>query len=106
MRLEKHLIGISQAQEKKWMSIKLNLGSEFQPYIGNREAVEVKGKTVRECLGNLIKKYPEINKILFDENGTMLILIIHNQQLIRQDDIDMGVVDGDEFSLIKIASGG
>ena len=105
MRLDKHLIGISRAQEKR-MSIKLNLGSEFQPYIGNREAIEVKGRIVRECLGNLIKKYPEIKKLLFDENGTLLILIIHNQQIIRQDDIDMGVVDGDEISLITIASGG
>ena len=88
------------------MIIKLNLGSEFQPYIGNREAVEVKGRTIHECLGNLIKKYPEIKKILFDVNGKLQILIIHNQQLIHRDDIDMGVAEGDEISLITIASGG
>ena len=88
------------------MSVRINLGSGFQPHIGNREAVEVEGRTVRECLTNLTRKYPEIKNMLFDENGTLLALMVRSQRLIRQDEIDMGVVDGDEISLIAITSGG
>jgi molybdopterin converting factor small subunit len=89
------------------MSVTINLVAYFQPYAGNKESVEVKGKTIGECLNNLIKQYPSMKKMLFDKDGKMhpfLTIFIDNE--IAYDALDKPVKDGSKFHILYIIGGG
>ena len=84
------------------MPVKIN----FKQFAKNRRPIEVNGKTVRDCLNDLIRKYPESNKWLFDKKGTLQIMVLLNDEDVYQKDLDRPVKDGDELQLTLIIGGG
>jgi molybdopterin converting factor small subunit len=88
------------------MSIKIIMGPSLQYHIGNKEMVEVQGKTVGECLDDLMGKYPDIKKYLFDRNGIFMVMAILNGAMLLEKELSKRVSDGDELSLIQIVGGG
>ena len=87
------------------MSTKIKLNQAFQPFAGHREAVEVPGKTVRECLDNLIGLYPAFEKILFDDD-ILQVLVFYGKELIVPDELDRPVSGPAELSLMPMIQGG
>jgi len=79
---------------------------KFKQFARNRRPVEVNGRTVRECLDDLIRKFPDSKKWLFDKNGEMQVLVILNGEDIYQKDLERVVADGDELELVLIVGGG
>lgn len=88
------------------MSIKIRMGKSLQHYVGNTEMVEVQGKTVGECLDDLISRYPDIKKYLFDRNGILMVMAILNGAMLLEKELSRKVSDGDDLDLIQIVGGG
>ena len=88
------------------MNIIIKLNHAFQSFAGNREAVEVAGTTVRECLDGLIGLYPVFRKILFDADGILQVLVFHCGKLVVLDDLDRPVSESGELLLMPMIQGG
>jgi molybdopterin converting factor small subunit len=54
------------------MSIKVNIHRFLQQFTNNQSTVEVRGKTVGECLDDLIGQFPGMRKHLFSKNNKLL----------------------------------
>jgi molybdopterin converting factor small subunit len=89
------------------MSVTINLVAYLQLYADNKESVEVKGKTIKECLNDLVKQYPKMKKMIFDNDGKLqpfLSIFIDNE--IAYDMPDRPVKDGSKFHILYIIGGG
>jgi adenylyltransferase/sulfurtransferase len=90
------------------MSVTINVASYLRAHTGNRESVTVKGKTVRECLGNLVVRYPGLKKLLFDGDGKLhdYVSVFAGGQIAYGDELDNAVKDGDTLHVLYIIGGG
>ena len=93
---------------KYWMSTKINLATYLQPYVGNKETVEVNGITVEDCIKDLTKQFPAIKTLLIDEEGKVLPYVntFLNDEIIYPDELSTPVKDNDEIYLLYMIDGG
>ena len=85
---------------------KVKIAQFLRQYTGNRQTVEVEGSTIRECLNDLVKQYPETKKWLFDANNIPLIIVLVNQEVVLPDKMDQKVNKSDKIDLIPMIAGG
>ncbi len=80
----------------------------LQQYTGQKETVMVNGSTIGECLDQLVKQFPDIEKGIFDENGQLLkyIYLIINGKFNYSIDLAMPVYEGDEITIALLLAGG
>ena len=90
------------------MSIKIDIPSYLQPFTGNTDVVEGNGSTVGECLNYLIRQFPDIEKMLFDQNGKLRVYvgIYINGKDAYPGELAKPVKDGDELYILYIIGGG
>lgn len=90
------------------MSIKIHIHKSHRQCTDGLSVVNVKGKTVGECLGNLIKKYPDIKEKLFDKKDNLLnvIEIYVNLESAYPNELIKKVSNGDEIYLTAKLAGG
>jgi molybdopterin synthase sulfur carrier subunit len=90
------------------MRIKVHLYSSLRKYADNREIVEVDGTTVRECLEDLIRQYPSISPVLFDEAGNPMekVFVSINLESAYREKMTAPVKENDDLYLILIVAGG
>jgi molybdopterin converting factor small subunit len=90
------------------VAVKVNLHLTLRQYTNGQEAVEVEGKTIGECLKNLVKKYPAMESSIFAKNGKLsnIVEIYLNLQSAYPNELVKPVKDGDEIHLTMILSGG
>jgi sulfur carrier protein ThiS len=88
------------------MRIKVKLDLTLQQVANEREIVEVTGTTVSECLSDLIRQCPPIQKWLIDESGSILPTILINGEVLPPERTYLAVRDGDELSLMNLLEGG
>jgi MoaD family protein len=90
------------------MSIKINLPSYFLPYTNQLEVAEVKGATVGECLNQLVRQFPDLEKMVFDEKGklhTYVGIYVNGEDAYPQQ-LAKPVKDGDEVHILYTIGGG
>ena len=90
------------------MSVRINLHKTHRQYAGGKEIVDVNGNTVGECIRDLVRQYPEIEKQIFDNKGNLLsVLEIYlNGASAFPDELKKTVKDGDEIYLLTMLAGG
>lgn len=90
------------------MSIRVNIHPYLYHLTNNQEVVEVDGTTVGECLKDLIKQFPDIKQVLFDQNGKFInyVNIYINMEDAFPDELAKSVKDGDELHILPIIMGG
>ncbi len=90
------------------MSVKINMPIFLQPFTANKGAIEVEGETVGECLGVLMKSYPEVRKMLVDENGKLhsYVGVYINGQDAFPGEMSKKVKAGDEIHVLYALAGG
>ena len=81
------------------MSIKLNLPSRFYYLWEGKEVLDITGKTVAECLDDLVRLIPLMKKALSYESGAMdtQIKVLVNQEGVGAEGLARKVHDGDEI---------
>lgn len=90
------------------MSIKVNLHSSHRQYTGNRKTIEVVGRTIGECLNDLVGRFPDMRNVLYHQDGTLnnLIEIYLNLESTYPDELKKPVRDGDEIQITLMLAGG
>lgn len=90
------------------MSIKVNLYSKLRNYTNGQEQVEVRGSTVGQCLDDLVRQYPAIQPVLFDNNGRLhsIVFVSVNMSSINPEKLDRTLTGQDELFIILIIAGG
>jgi len=90
------------------VSVKITIPSYLQPYTDGREVVTVNGSTVYNCILDLFQQFPDIKKMLFDDNNKLLpyASIYVNGADAYPDELSQLVNDEDELYLLYIIGGG
>ena len=90
------------------MSVKITVPLYLQPLTDNTEVIEVSGSTVGECLDQLVKQFPRMEKMLFDKKGNLFgyAAIYVNGEDVYPDELLHSVEDGDELYILYIIGGG
>ena len=90
------------------MAIKINIHKAQRQYTDGLETVEVKGKTVGECIEALVQKFPGIEASLFDSKGKLLsvVEIYVNMESAYPDELAKPVKNGDEIHITLMLAGG
>ena len=90
------------------MSVKIYIASYLQPYTNNEAVVGVNGSKVGECLSQVVKEFPGIEKMLYLETGKLLpyVAIYVNLADVYPEDLAKSVKEGDEVHITYIISGG
>jgi len=90
------------------MSVKIVLHPYVSKLTNNKETVFVNGTTIRDCLADLLKQYPDVDKLLFDENKQIsseweIYVNGINQYPLN---LDAPVHDGDEITIVMVVMDG
>jgi molybdopterin converting factor small subunit len=88
------------------LSVKITIPGHLQQFVDNHEMIEVEGATIKECLLNLNWKYPAIAPEVFDTNGEMAVIVLHEGVPIDDSKINSPVKDGDNIVMFPIIIGG
>ena len=90
------------------MTVKVNIPYFLHYLTDGMAVVEVDGDTVGQCLDHLVKRFPAIEKELFNKNRTLLnyIDVFINGKSAYPGEMAQPVKDGDELSIILIIAGG
>lgn len=90
------------------MSVKVKISSIHQYMTDGKEAVEVNGNTVDQCLRDLAGKYPSLEKLMYND-GTMIsdyLLVFLNGQNVPHNELSKPVQGYEEISLVMLIDGG
>jgi molybdopterin converting factor small subunit len=90
------------------MSITLHLHPFLMHLADNKDLHQVNGTTVRECLEDIAKRYPDLEQWLFDEERNLknLFELYVNMESALPEGLEKPVKDGDEINLVIIVAGG
>ena len=89
------------------MTIKISLHTTHRQYTEGKEIIEVEGATVGECLKDLVKKYPPLDKEIFKKGQlNSLIEIYIDGASAYPNEMARPVKDGDKIYLVYMLSGG
>jgi molybdopterin converting factor small subunit len=90
------------------MSISLRLCPTLANYSNNIDLISVNGKTVKDCLDDLVTQFPKVSEMIFDTHGKLqsYISVFINQKNAYPDELKKSVKDGDEIVLLLVISGG
>ncbi len=91
------------------MAVKINIFyPHLQQFTNAQETIQVEGRTVGECLSQLVNLFPGIEKGLFDEKGQLLnyVYFLINEKATYPTDLAHPVKDGDELTVALLLAGG
>jgi len=90
------------------VAVRVNLHLTLRQFTNGQEMIEVDGKTIGECLKNVLKKYPAMESSIFAKNGKLsnIVEIYLNLQSAYPNELARPVKDGDEIHVTMMLSGG
>lgn len=90
------------------MPVKIHIHTTHRQHTNGLEVVSVEGSTVGECLNQLIKQYPGMEKALFAKKDKLLnnIEVYLNHASAYPNELAKPVKDGDEIHLVTMLAGG
>jgi sulfur-carrier protein len=90
------------------MKISTHLYSNLQRFTDEQPLVELEGSTVKDCLIQLVQKFPRINDIIFSRNGSLspYLYVSVNLESAKSETLERTLSDGDQLYLIQIVAGG
>ena len=86
------------------MSIKVHIDSALLHLTRGNEVVEVKGKTVGQCLNDLRVRFPDLDSVLFqrDQVWSDIGIFLNNESAY----LSQLVEDGDDMAILMPLGGG
>ncbi len=90
------------------MSVNIEMSSFFGLYTNNTLETKVEGKTVRECLHDLVTQFPKLGRLLLDKDGNLQRTYDYfiNGQNVYPKKMDQPLKDGDKLNLLYVIHGG
>ncbi len=92
-------------------NITVLIPTALRPQVDNQDTVSVAGGSVRDVLGSLAGKYPDLGKRLFTANGEQEInrfinVYVNDEDIRFLENLDTAVKPGDELSIVPAIAGG
>ncbi len=90
------------------MSVKVHIHATHRQFTNGLEVVATEGITVGECLNQLIKQFPGLEKALFVKKDKLLniVEVYLNHVSAYPNELIKPVKDGDEIHLVLMLAGG
>ena len=90
------------------MSVKVHIHATHRQFTNGLEVVATEGNTVGECLNQLIKEFPGMEKALFVKKDKLLniVEVYLNHVSAYPNELINPVKDGDEIHLVLMLAGG
>jgi molybdopterin converting factor small subunit len=90
------------------LSVKIDIHPSFSRLTNGQTVAEVNGNSVGQCLNELVKRFPQLKKRLFEKDGTLsrIVDIYVNGESAYPEELEALVKDGDELHIVVIISGG
>ena len=90
------------------MAIQIHIHTTHRQLTNGSEVVSVEGSTIGECLNQLIKQYPGMEKALFAKKDKLLntVEVYLNHATAYPNELLKPVKDGDEIHLLVMLAGG
>jgi molybdopterin converting factor small subunit len=88
------------------MSARIKLSQIFKQLADNQAILKVNGNTVRECLEDLMIRYPATRNWVIDKEGSLISLVVLNGNTLRPKDLDISVTEADDIYLLTMIGGG
>ena len=90
------------------MAIKIHIHATHRQFTNGLEVIVVEGNTVGECLNQLIKQFPGMEKALFAKKDKLLniVEVYVNHASAYPNELVKPVKDGDEIHLVVMLAGG
>ena len=90
------------------MAVNVYIHKTHRPFTNGMEVVSLEGHTVGECLNQLIKQFPAMEKALFAKKDKLLnnVEIYLNHASAYPNELVKPVKDGDEIHLTVMLTGG
>ncbi len=90
------------------MTVKIRIDPVLRQFTQDQKVIDVDGSTIGACLRQLVARFPEMNKVIFRQDGTFLhyVVICVNGETVDSAPLARPVNDGDEVQLIPIITGG
>jgi len=90
------------------MSVNVEISSVFGRYTGGVLNMKVEGKTVRECLHDLVRQYPDLKRLLLNKDGNLMHSydFFINGESVYPKDMTLPLKDGDKLNVIYVIHGG
>ena len=90
------------------MSVKVNLTPYFRDIVEKKEALEANGKTVREVIEDIDKRYPGFKLECIDAQDKLygFLEVYINQESAFPDELSRKVADKDEITILTVIGGG
>ena len=88
--------------------MKVHVHATHRPFTDGLEVVDVKGNTVGECLNQLVREFPEMEKALFAKKDKLhnIVEVYLNHTSAYPNELAKPVKDGDEIHLVVMLAGG
>ncbi|MBN1693000.1 MAG: MoaD/ThiS family protein [Dehalococcoidales bacterium] len=90
------------------MSVNVEISSVFGRYTGGVLNMKVEGKTVRECLHDLVRPYPDLKRMLLNKDGNLMHSydFFINGESVYPKDMNLPLKDGDKLNVVYVIHGG
>lgn len=90
------------------MSVNVHIHTTHRQFTNGSKVVSLEGGTVGECLNQLIKQFPGMEKALFAKKDQLLrnVEIYLNRESAFPNELLKPVKDGDEIHLVVMLAGG
>jgi len=81
---------------------------DLKKLVGQTESLRLSGTTVGEALADLVHRFPDAEKLLFNTRGEFLRLVhvFVNHEGMRKAEMDRPLKDSDTLIIAVLASGG
>ena len=90
------------------MSVNVEISSVFGRYTGGVLNMKVEGETVRECLHDLVRQYPDLKRMLLNNDGNLMhgYDFFINGESVYPKDMTLPLRDGDKLNVVYVIHGG
>ena len=90
------------------MSVNVEISSVFGMYTDGVLNMKVEGKTVRECLHDLVRQYPDLKRMLLNKDGNLMHSydFFINGESVYPKDMNLPLKDGDKLNVVYVIHGG
>ena len=90
------------------MAVKVHIHATHRQLTNGLKVVEVEGNTVGECLEQVVKQFPGMEKALFAKKDKLLnfVEIYVNNSSAHPNELGKSVKDGDEIHPVIMLAGG
>ena len=91
------------------VAVDVSLFSYLAEATGGQRRLCVEGRTVRQALSDLARRYPALAARLWDADGSLspaLAVHLTGRALARPDPLETPLAEGDEIVLLPVVTGG